>query len=356
MTSHPEFGYETTATEVAAAFGDSIRGRNIVVTGVSPSSIGYTTVKAIVSQSPAILILASRTQQKMDTVQAELAKINPAVDVRTVRLDLGDVESVKTAAAEVQGLVPHIDVLINNAGVNAPERCPLTTPDGSVVDTHFYTNHLGVFLFTSLLLPQLRAAAAALGDDKVKNTTRVVNVSSQGHHLSPVRFSDYGFFKGMYDVPESELPTKDAPPFFLQLTNGYPCFPGYGQSKTANILHATELSRRLHKAGDHVLAFSLHPGTIVTGLPRSLGEEGYEALMKTARNGVCKTLDQGASTTLVAAFDPKLGEVDVGGASVGYLNDCQLQDQIVAPYASDPAIATRLWEESERLLQFKVAV
>lgn len=58
-----------------------------------------------------------------------------------------------------------------------------------MVDLAFFTNHLGPFLFTHLLLPKLRAAASS--SDSTKGATRIINLSSHGHRLSPVRFYDY---------------------------------------------------------------------------------------------------------------------------------------------------------------------
>ncbi|OAA57108.1 NAD(P)-binding domain protein [Niveomyces insectorum RCEF 264] len=357
MTSHEEFGAETTATQVAVALRENINGRNVVVTGVGPASIGYTTVLAIASQSPAKLILASRTKKKLDAVAADIAKVYPGVDVRTVTLDLAAVASVKAAAATIAGLVDHIDVLINNAGISTPERHPLTAPDGRTLDSQFFTNHIGVFLFTALLLPQLRAAAvSARSNGTKKGATRVVNLTSQGHRLSPVRFSDYAFEKDIYEVPESEKPASSIPPFFAKTVDGYPGFLAYGQSKSANILHASELSRRFSAHGDDIVALSVHPGTIETELSRSLDKEGLDTINKTAPKGVWKTQDQGSATTLVAAFDPALGAVGVGSATVGYLSDCQLHDDMVAPHAARTDAAKRLWEESERFLQFSVGL
>jgi NAD(P)-dependent dehydrogenase (short-subunit alcohol dehydrogenase family) len=53
-----------------------------------------------------------------------------------------------------------------------PER--ELTEDG--YEAHFATNHLGPFVFTTTILPSLRRASSP----------RIVNVSSWGHHLSPV--------------------------------------------------------------------------------------------------------------------------------------------------------------------------
>ncbi|CAK7222843.1 hypothetical protein SBRCBS47491_005000 [Sporothrix bragantina] len=357
MATHADYNAQTTATEVAAAFADSVKGKNIVVTGISPASIGYTTVMALAAQAPANLVLASRTKSKLDAVADDVRKAHPDVQLHLVPLDLADMASVRAAAASITGKLDHIDVLINNAGISTPERLAAKTPNGTEVDGQFLTNHVGVFLWTALLLPLLRAAATS----SASGTARIVNLTSQGHHLSPVRFSDYSFRRDPYDVPEDEKPRQEIPAFFLRLNDGYPGFLGYGQSKTANILHATELARRLksnQKDGDtRISVFSVHPGTIETELSRSLDQEGQETIAKTAPAGLWKTQDQGAATTLVAALDPKLNEADVaGGATIGYLSDCQLRDDMVAAHAKGEDTAKRLWTETEKLLEFTVGL
>lgn len=259
-------------------------------------------------------------------------------------LDLASIDSIKSAAAEINAMTEHIDILINNAGISLQSRSPVATPGGRTVDLQFFINHLGTFLFTSLLLPKIVAAGSKSG----KGSARVVNLASHGHRLSPIRFSDIPFEKGLYDVPDAEMPPRDIKESFRTLKDGYPGFIGYGQAKTANILHAMELDRRLKKADSDVLALSVHPGTIETELSRDLSPEGRKAMSETAPAGVCKTLDQGAATTMVAAFDPKLGEAQIEGAL--YLADCQYHTERLAAHATDGAIAEKLWAETENML------
>lgn len=327
----------------------------VVITGVSPASIGATTALAVASQAPQALILASRTASKIDAVAADITEKHPNVVVHKVPLDLSSLDSVKAAAAQIDGLVDHVDVLINNAGINSMTRSPVQTPGDTTVDLTFMTNHLGPFLFTHLLTPKLRAASVspAGAGAGAKGATRVVNLSSHGHRLSPVRFYDYQLSHYVYDgVPESQKPPRGLPEAFLMTNHedGYPHFIGYGQSKTANVLHATELARRFRKKGDDVLALSVHPGSIRTELSRGMGDSALQAILGTAPADQWKTLDQGAATTIVAAFDPKLGELDVGGNVFGYLSDCQLADDWLAEYAKDPYNAQMLYHESERML------
>ncbi|KAK7432158.1 hypothetical protein QQZ08_001103 [Neonectria magnoliae] len=349
MVSHPEFNAATTGTEAAGAFREEIRGKNVVVTGVSPGGIGASTALAIASQAPANLILASRTQLKLENVAAQIKAKHPNVSVKTVTLDLSSIESIRIAAADINSHLDRLDVLINNAGITLQARDAVITPGDTKVDLQFFTNHVGPFLLTELLLPKLLAAAP----DFAKGGPRIVNVSSHGHRLSPIRFSDYAIERDLYDgVPEEERPPAGLLPGFLQSVDGYYGFIGYGQSKTANILHCLELSKRFHKAGTNVLALSVHPGTIDTGLSRSLDEQGKKTLDGTAPAGIWKSTDQGAATTIVAAFDPGLAEEGNAREITSlYLADCQSARDKLAPHATDSKSAERLWNETERMLE-----
>lgn len=318
-----------------------------MITGISPFSIGSSTALAVASQKPATLILASRTATKLDAVACEISKSYPLVRVEKVIVDLASVDSVKIAASKISSYAEQIDILINNAGVSLSHRDPISTPDGSTVDLQFFINHLGPFLLTELLLPKILIAGAR----PAKGATRIVNLSSHGHRLSPIRFSDYQFSRGTFDgVVEDERPSSKASEGFFKEMDGYPGFLGYGQSKTANILHSSELSRISKSKQLGIIALSVHPGSIQTELSRSLDDSGRKMIQGTTPGGSWKTLDQGAATTLVAAFDPRLGDVDVGGSVCGYMSDCQLADGLAAPWAKDPLAAAKLWQESERML------
>src|SRR4029453_15929833 len=98
-------------------------------------------------------------------------------------------------------------------------------------ESQFATNHLGHFLLTGLLTPLLVAGAPS----------RVISVSSRGDRFSPVLFEDIPFERRPYEK-----------------------WSAYGQAKTANVLFAVELDRRLASRG--VRANALHPGGIVTEL------------------------------------------------------------------------------------------
>ncbi|KAF2787543.1 NAD(P)-binding protein [Melanomma pulvis-pyrius CBS 109.77] len=329
--THPEWNQETGGLQVAQAFADQIHGKAVLITGVSPESIGSSIALSIASQSPSLLILASRTQSKLDEVVKNIKNAYPSVDVRTVLLDLMSQDAVKQAATSVSQITDKLDIIINNAGIMTPER--QWTKEH--IEAQFGSNHIGHFLFTNLLLPLLLASSKA----NTPGATRVVNLTSLGHRLSPVRFHDYNF-EGK-PIPDEEKFPGELPPMFQKTTeDGYNGYLAYGQAKSANVLYSVSLTEKLKGKG--VVSYAVHPGSIWTGLSRDLDPEGEAAIRKTSP--FWKNHDQGAATILVAAFDPALNE-----PKGILLHDCQLSD--AAPHATEPQIAERLWVLSEELVK-----
>ncbi|KAG4432338.1 hypothetical protein IFR05_012188 [Cadophora sp. M221] len=333
MASHAEFGETTTATEVAKAFSEQIIGKTILVVGVSPLSLGEHIALSISHHAPSHLLLASRTLSKINTVIDKIRTQHPSLKVTPIQIDLSSQISIRSAAKEILSLAPKIDILINNAAVNVPNH--EETPEA--IEMHFGTNHIGLFLLTNLLLPSLIAPTTSKHEG-----TRIVNLTSAGHRLSPVRFSDWNFKKSTEEIPVDERPPEGLPPNLMpsggETYNG---FLAYGQSKTANVLFSGSLNRALADRG--VRSYAVHPGSIWTGLARNLDEEGQELIKKTGK--FWKSGDQGASGALVAAFDPALNDVPEKGY---YMADCQVAEP--APYAIDVCMAERLWTLSEELV------
>ncbi|KAH7380288.1 hypothetical protein DE146DRAFT_671014 [Phaeosphaeria sp. MPI-PUGE-AT-0046c] len=331
VLTHPEWNKETGGLEVAKAFAGQIRGKKVLITGVSPESIGSSTALSVASQGPQLLLLASRTKSKLEEVLKNVRNAYPDVHVGIVELDLMSQESVKAAAEEIASLADRLDLIINNAGVMTQNR--ITTEEG--IEGQFGACHIGHFLLTNLLMPQLLQAAKASSP----GSTRVVNLTSLGHRISPVRFSDYNLTGK--EVPVEEQSSANLPPMFKKnAPDGYNGWIAYGQAKTANILFSIGLNQRLKEKG--IASYAVHPGSIWTGLSRNLDEEGEAAIRNTSP--FWKNHDQGAATTMVAAFDPTLDE------SKGILlHDCQMCE--AAPHATSSEAVEKLWLLSEKLVK-----
>lgn len=175
------YSANSTADELVVDYANIIKDKVILTTGVTPGTLGGYFVQAVAKANPAWLILAARNPEKLSGISSEITSANPDVKVRTLQVDLSSFQSVRDAAATVNSWddIPAIDVLVNNAGIMAVDY--KLTDDG--IESQFATNHLGPFLFTNLIIKKLAAA----------KEPRVVNVSSDGHRMSSVRFHDYNF-------------------------------------------------------------------------------------------------------------------------------------------------------------------
>ncbi|CAN9360627.1 unnamed protein product [Alternaria alternata] len=305
------FDYSTTASDVVAAFPMQVAEKAFVITGTSTGGLGATVALALASAKPSTIVLLGRTESKVSPVIKEISEISPTTKAHFVAIDLLSLSSVRTAAASVAALVPKIDVLLNNAGIMGAKLA--RTPEG--VESQFAANHIGHFLLTNLLVPQLEQA---------KGNARVVNVSSRLYQFSPVNFPDPQFTSTPWNTWEA-----------------------YGQSKTANILFSTALSRKLESKG--VKSYSLHRGNIQhTGLAAGVDPESWPIVTKMFEQKKMKmprekTLEQGAATSVAAALDPRLDN-----CSGAFLDDCQVAR--VLDYASSEDNAESLWALSEKIV------
>jgi NAD(P)-dependent dehydrogenase (short-subunit alcohol dehydrogenase family) len=306
------FGFDATAADVID--GIDLTGRHAVVTGAS-SGIGIETARALAGAGASVT-LAVRNPAAGEQVAGDIraTTASPGVDVR--QLDLADLGSVR---AFTSAFDQPLHILINNAGVMAlPER----RLGAGGWELQLATNHLGHFALATGLHDALVAAGGA----------RIVSLSSVGHLRSPVVFDDLGFERRPYDPGEA-----------------------YGQSKTANVLFAVEVTRRW--AHEQIFANAVHPGAILeSNLSRHLDPEVLTQLRSSGRYRY-KTLAQGAATSVLVATSPQLA--DVGGRYFEHNNEAVPVDDAatgyeqghgVARYALDPDNSRRLWEASEALV------
>ena len=177
----PVFDATTTASELVTHYAAQIKGKVILTTGVSPKGRGANFVLVIAKAQPSLLILAARNPSKAEQTARDIEAASPGVKTKIVELHNDSLASARAAATTVLSWadVPSIDVLVNNAGIMASDY----KLSSDKIESQFATNHLGHFLFTNLIMEKLLAA----------ESPRVVNVSSDGHRLSHIRWDDYNF-------------------------------------------------------------------------------------------------------------------------------------------------------------------
>ncbi|KAK1146342.1 hypothetical protein N8T08_003129 [Aspergillus melleus] len=337
MATLPVFGKFTNGEEVAATFADRIQGRNVLVTGGSSKGLGAATARILAAHKPATLIVTYRSKAKVEDVLSELQSISPETKVIGLALDLGDLDSIRAAAEELNQSITHLDILINNAGVMSVQDRELTKFG---IEMQFGTNHVGHFFFTNLILPKVLAAA----EKNPPQTTRIINITGGWHQFSPIRFDDYNW-EGK-PIPADQEPNKAVLAHFGAKTEGdYLPEAAYAQSKTANILFSVALNTRLKSRG--IASYAVNPGGILTEIGRHIP---LEKAQKIVESGLLdKTPEQGVAGAIVAALDPR-----VTLSNPVYLDDCQ---QIPpSGYASDPELAEKLWKLSEDIVGQRLTV
>jgi NAD(P)-dependent dehydrogenase (short-subunit alcohol dehydrogenase family) len=307
---HTGYGAQTTAREVLA--DRKLAGAIAVVTG-GYAGVGLETTRAL-AEAGATVIVPARTPDKARAALAGIAR------VELEALDLSDPVSIDAFAARFSASGRPLDMLVNRAGIMAT---PLQR-DARGFESQLATNHIGHFQLTARLWPALRKA----------NGARVVALSSRGHVRGAVDFEDPNFERRPYDK-----------------------WIAYGQSKTANALFALALDAR--GESHRVRAFSVHPGAVMTELVRSLPEEELQAIRSTLTAASYKNPEQGAATSVWCATSPQLE--GMGGV---YCEDVDIAEPVpadfpeprgVRPWAMDPALAERLWTQSEHWTGVKLS-
>lgn len=285
-----------------------LTGKRALVTGVT-AGLGTSTATEL-ARAGAEVVMVARSADKLGATMATITSEIPAAKLIPVVIDLADLASVRHGATEAAEVGP-IDLLINNAGVMA---LPYSrTVDG--FEMQFGTNHLGPFLLTGLLLPQVIASGGG----------RVVSVASHAHRVA------------------RRVPLDDP----LTQTRRYSRWSAYAQSKLANLMFTVELERRLRAADLPVDAQVAHPGYSATELVGKVG--GFSGwFMDTVTNRIGQKAEYGALPTLMAATADLPGATYVGPAGPGQMGGLPTVVKPRRRFVHDQVALTALWELSEK--------
>jgi len=185
--------------------------------------------------------------------------------------------------------------------------CPHSkTVDG--FEIQMATNHWGHFALTGYLLPLLR---------KTKNS-RVVVLSSLGHKMGQLDFSDLNWEKRKYNTNRA-----------------------YADSKLANLYFAYHLARKFEQDENAPTVTMAHPGWTKTELQRHSG------VISLLNNFFSQGIDMGTLPTLRAAIDEKAKSGDYFGPSKFFeMHGCPIKVKS-NKLSQDMDAASQLWKQSE---------
>lgn len=286
-------------------------GKLAIITGAN-SGIGYHSALEL-ARAGATVILACRNDQKAADARAKILAAVPQAQVEVAKVDVADLDSVKTFAEGFVASNRKLNILINNAGVMAfPTR--QATKQG--YEAQFGTNHLGHFALTGELMPALIKTPGS----------RVVTVASIAHKGGRMRYEDPNWERD-YDPRKA-----------------------YSQSKLANVLFGLELDRRLKRAGKDVSSIIAHPGVASTNIvTNGMGTDLKAKIAGVAISLFAQSEARGALPLLYAATssDAKAGHYyGPDGLAEIKGNPVEVKPK---PHALDPVSAARLWHISEQM-------
>lgn len=170
------------------SYNIDLSGRVALVTGAS-SGLGEQFAKTL-AQAGAAVVLAGRRTERLKTLRAEIEA--GGGDAHVVKLDVTDLDSIKSAVAHAETEVGIIDILVNNSGVGPMKKLVDVSEDE--YDFVFNTNTKGAFFVAQEVGRRMlaRAQGAAPG---TFTGGRIVNVASAAGLRAISRIGVYSMSK-----------------------------------------------------------------------------------------------------------------------------------------------------------------
>lgn len=153
------------------SYSIDLSGRVAFVTGAS-SGLGAQMARTL-SRAGAAVVLASRRTERLKELRAQIE--GEGGDAHVLKLDVTDIDSIKSAVAHAETEVGSIDILVNNSGVSTTQRMQDVTEED--YDFIFDTNVKGAFFVAQEVGKRMlaRARGAAPG---TFTGGRIINIAS----------------------------------------------------------------------------------------------------------------------------------------------------------------------------------
>lgn len=224
----------------------SVNHKTALITGAS-SGLGLASAKALAKEGMDLILVARGEERLMQQAEA-IAKENPGINVEAKVLDISNLDTLRQFTEEI---ATPIDVLMNNAGLMGPDFS--LSIEG--IESQMATNHIGHFLLTALLWPNLNKASDA----------RVISLSSVVHRKGNIKTASVEEIRG-------SDPKK------------YDRWQRYADSKLACLYFARELDTRAKISGSKVRSIAAHPGWALTNLQQG-NPTPFDRLAQSAQDG-----------------------------------------------------------------------
>ncbi|MGZ4444112.1 MAG: SDR family NAD(P)-dependent oxidoreductase [Nocardioidaceae bacterium] len=232
--------------------------KTVLVTGAS-SGLGKAAAARLARLGATVHLLV-RNEERGAAAREDLLRAVPDARLEMVRVDMADLDDVRTVGAALASALPRIDVLVHNAGVMPPTREETAQGHETTLAVHM----LGPLLLTELLRGPLAAAHG-----------RVVLVTSGGMYAQRLPAGDVEYTASAYKGATA-----------------------YARSKRMQVALLPLMQERW--APDGIDVYAMHPGWADTpGVASSL------PLFHTLTGPLLRDPDAGADTIVwLAATEP----------------------------------------------------
>lgn len=278
----------------------SLTGKTIIVTGGN-SGIGYSAAKLLACHGASV-ILACRNEIKAKKAVASIRNISGNPDVQYEYLDLEKPETIFRFAEKIK----KCNMLVNNAGLLVNKLMIVND-----VELTMFTNHLGPFLLTNLLLPILKKTA-----DSDNCESKIIIVASRLEKTAKIGSDNW--------LREGPKP--------------FSSFTAYANSKLCNLLMSFELNRKLQSyRWTNISVNVMTPGMVRTNLGHYAPL--WQRMIFYPFSFFLRSSDKGAETIIYMTTSEKMN-----GISGKYYSD----NKEIQPSenAQSVELAKRVWLES----------
>lgn len=253
----------------------AVKGQCAIVTG-SNTGLGLESARQLLDLDLSHLVMAVRTVAKGETAAVKLRAAYPLAKIEVWPLDMESYDSIQAFVDDCSNKLPHIDMVILNAGLAAVHRAIVSSTGH---ERTVQVNHISTALLAILLLPVLKSKSSG------RSTPRITIVNSVTAHLC-------------------KFPNKDERPLLKSFddTDITPWDPNerYGVSKLISQLFIVRLAAEV--SSDDIVINMVDPGlTKSTGLARET--TGFLALAVSIFLAIAgRPISRGAATYIDAVL------------------------------------------------------
>jgi protochlorophyllide reductase len=310
----------------------------VIITGAS-SGVGLYGAKALADRGWYV-VMACRDLAKAENAAKALGMAPDSY--KLMKIDLGDLDSVRQFATTYRSMNLPLTALVCNAAVYLPQlKEPMYSPQGYEISVA--TNHLGHFLLANLMMEDLKQSTAPDRRLVILGTV-TANSKELGGKIPIPAPADLGDLSGL------EAGFK-AP---INMISGQSFKPGkaYKDSKLCNMITTQELHKRFKDTG---IAFtSLYPGCVAdTPLFRN-APEAFQKIFPWFQKNITKgyvSQELAGERLADVVADPRFKQSGVHWSWGNRQKEGRESfSQELSDKVTDAATAKRMWEASAKLV------